>query len=654
MDYRYFDEDGDPVHRVVKRELQSGKKTYHQEHWDGSTWVKGSVPNADTLPYNLPDVLDAIERGEDAIWVTEGEKDADSGKEAYGLVTTTNPGGAGKWRDHHSRFLRGAERVFIVWDKDDKGAEHAWTVHDSLRKHGVPDIYFRSALEGNDLTDHINAGHQKRDLVRTKPPRPKKAEKKVADDEPTGEYLPSSFQLALLKLQELGTVALESADDHQYNAICPAHDDTDPSLTIRPGRAGDTVKVLVHCFAGCTPDAIAKALGVDPKEFTEIEQEQETRIDVLAEREYERIMARRKADMKVWQEAATTSRVIKLTGTTENAADELKIPLEPEKWMVQDWFKYNSINTLIADAKAGKTRLCLNLVQALTEDKPFLGIYQTFMPEDAKALYFNYDMSENLFREYMAAQQWQRPERWVVKHVGALGFPFWRDEVYADFVQYALDSHIYLWVIDTLQVAGQGFISDENNNTEMASFYGLLKIMAKEAGIPHVLITHHRGRAKDEHGRGASSLDGATDSWWMLSQEDRNEFDSPRSLSARGRDVGHRPVELEYNEATGLISSSGKTPTPSTQNGAVKVTFDRSAVRFATFCRNLKAFFDENGRWPSATVAQRKLMPGDNNASREMLAEAVRLGYVSLVSGSGKANLVQLTEKGLGAVNADL
>lgn len=37
---------------------------------------------------------------------------------------------------------------------------------------------------------------------------------------------------------------------------CPAHDDRTPSLSVRPGRT----RLLLHCFAGCDPSAILRAL----------------------------------------------------------------------------------------------------------------------------------------------------------------------------------------------------------------------------------------------------------------------------------------------------------------------------------------------------------------------------------------------------------
>jgi hypothetical protein len=45
---------------------------------------------------------------------------------------------------------------------------------------------------------------------------------------------------------------------------CPAHDDRRASLAIREGTAGRT---LVHCYAGCTFDAIFAALGIDRREL---------------------------------------------------------------------------------------------------------------------------------------------------------------------------------------------------------------------------------------------------------------------------------------------------------------------------------------------------------------------------------------------------
>lgn len=40
---------------------------------------------------------------------------------------------------------------------------------------------------------------------------------------------------------------------------CPAHQDKSPSLTVKQADDG---KVLIHCFAGCDPELVAIAAGV--------------------------------------------------------------------------------------------------------------------------------------------------------------------------------------------------------------------------------------------------------------------------------------------------------------------------------------------------------------------------------------------------------
>ena len=56
--------------------------------------------------------------------------------------------------------------------------------------------------------------------------------------------------------------ALEAAGCRQQgrNWACPAHDDRSPSLSI---AAGDDGRVLVHCHAGCSAEAVVQAIGLE-------------------------------------------------------------------------------------------------------------------------------------------------------------------------------------------------------------------------------------------------------------------------------------------------------------------------------------------------------------------------------------------------------
>lgn len=46
----------------------------------------------------------------------------------------------------------------------------------------------------------------------------------------------------------------------RFIARCPAHQDRSPSLA---GRLKPDGRILMHCFAGCEPDAILSAIGLN-------------------------------------------------------------------------------------------------------------------------------------------------------------------------------------------------------------------------------------------------------------------------------------------------------------------------------------------------------------------------------------------------------
>lgn len=50
----------------------------------------------------------------------------------------------------------------------------------------------------------------------------------------------------------------------KWKACCPAHDDRDPSLSIREAEDG---KVLLHCWAGCDTDSITAAIGLSIRDL---------------------------------------------------------------------------------------------------------------------------------------------------------------------------------------------------------------------------------------------------------------------------------------------------------------------------------------------------------------------------------------------------
>lgn len=53
---------------------------------------------------------------------------------------------------------------------------------------------------------------------------------------------------------------VRKAGDGKWSACCPAHADKSPSLSIRETEDGS---ILMHCFGGCSIDAVTGAIGMD-------------------------------------------------------------------------------------------------------------------------------------------------------------------------------------------------------------------------------------------------------------------------------------------------------------------------------------------------------------------------------------------------------
>ena len=62
-----------------------------------------------------------------------------------------------------------------------------------------------------------------------------------------------------IRLLESKTSHAVTKSGSGYSACCPAHDDAHPSLSISEGIDG---KILVNCFAGCSPEDICHSIGI--------------------------------------------------------------------------------------------------------------------------------------------------------------------------------------------------------------------------------------------------------------------------------------------------------------------------------------------------------------------------------------------------------
>jgi predicted P-loop ATPase/5S rRNA maturation endonuclease (ribonuclease M5) len=124
--YDYRDERNTLLFQVVR---QPNHK-FRQRRPNGADWI-WNLKGVRRVIYRLPQLL--LADVSTPVFICEGEKDADN-LARLGFVTTTNPGGAGKWRAEYSAFL--AERDCVILpDNDAPGIEHAAVVERLLHEH---------------------------------------------------------------------------------------------------------------------------------------------------------------------------------------------------------------------------------------------------------------------------------------------------------------------------------------------------------------------------------------------------------------------------------------------------------------------------------------------------------------------------------------
>jgi hypothetical protein len=161
--YPYHDETGTLLFEVLRYRAPDGGKTFKQRRPDGRG---GSVWNLDRVRrvlYRLPGL-----QGQETVFVTEGEKDADR-LVTLGLIATTNPQGAGQWREEYTAQLvaAGVKLVVVLPDNDDPGDKHAVAVARSCLTAGlaVKVVRLPELAPKGDVSDWLAVGHTCEELA---------------------------------------------------------------------------------------------------------------------------------------------------------------------------------------------------------------------------------------------------------------------------------------------------------------------------------------------------------------------------------------------------------------------------------------------------------------------------------------------------------
>lgn len=150
---------------VVYQSVRFDPKDFRQRRPDGNgeyTWNLNGTPR---VPYRLMELLAADPAK--VVFICEGEKDCDA-LAVLGLISTTNCGGAGKWKaEWYNKYLEGRS-VVILPDNDEPGRKHVQQVAASLAgtAKSIKVIELPDLPDKGDVSDWLSAGGTVADLRR--------------------------------------------------------------------------------------------------------------------------------------------------------------------------------------------------------------------------------------------------------------------------------------------------------------------------------------------------------------------------------------------------------------------------------------------------------------------------------------------------------
>ena len=158
--YQYHNKRGDLLFEVCRFEGKGFRlRRPDPDNPDKYIWNSRGV---EPVPYNLVSMQKTSR-----IFICEGEKDAHSLEFDFDVCATTNALGAANWKPELNQYFKD-KRVVILPDNDKAGRERGETIAQSLTGIAkvVKVINLPGLMEKGDVTDWIEAGHTKTDLMR--------------------------------------------------------------------------------------------------------------------------------------------------------------------------------------------------------------------------------------------------------------------------------------------------------------------------------------------------------------------------------------------------------------------------------------------------------------------------------------------------------
>ncbi len=298
-----------------------------------------------------------------------------------------------------------------------------------------------------------------------------------------------------------------------WTARCPAHDDRNPSLSV---REGDNGAVLIKCMAGCETADVVAAMGLQMSALFP------PRDSTSRGNAPDPFRPKRKPTTAVEKPAEPESEGRKIVQFTR--AD--RIVSQPTQWLIDGWLVRDTLAGLVAPSGACKSFLAIDWSCRVATGTPWFG-----REVRQGAVFYLAGEGVSGLRKRIAA--WEKAAGVSIEGAPlyiADSLPFLCDGAVVEAVATAVEAvaeQVFfeagvepsLIVIDTLARAMAG--ANENSSEDMGAFIRAKDLLRTRWGAT-VLSVHHTGHDKEaqDRGRGSSAYKAALDSEFVIKPGD--------------------------------------------------------------------------------------------------------------------------------------
>ena len=271
------------------------------------------------------------------------------------------------------------------------------------------------------------------------------------------------------------------------------------------------------------------------------------------ETELKRLTVTEAARLQIKQDRA--DREAALLDTTELIGVDDLVSTEPEgeEWLIRGLLRHQGSLLVSAAFKSGKTTMAFNMVRALTTGEPFLNEFS--VPEPLRVAYFDMELGSRLARSWFIDIG---PDTSKVMYSDLKGtgrkLDLRSNARYEQIVELLRSNSIDVVIVDPLSALCASLGINENSNEEVRPLLDRIDAAVVEAGCKGLVCIHHTGKDQTKGARGASAFQ----DWSSVNAYLTKAAEGGLSkFSAKGRDVDVKPIELDYEPATRLLSAYG-------------------------------------------------------------------------------------------------